>query len=191
MEEEIPKTGKILENEAELVEKAKNDDQAFSQLYDFYFPRVYGYIFKRVGNHEAAEDIVSVTFMKVFTHIKSYQSQGYTFGAWVYRIATNNLIDHYRKEGKRKEVNIDDVYHLHDEQKSPEERMQISYEYNLVQKVIANLSPKYQEILHLKFFAEMTTAEISQSLGITENNVRVILFRALKNFNKVYEKYRK
>jgi len=99
----------MLEHEAELVERAKTDDRAFTILYDYYFPKIYGYIYKRVGNFDLAEDLVSSIFLKVFTNIGAYKEQGYSFSAWVYRIATNKLIDHYRKAGQKKVVSLDEV----------------------------------------------------------------------------------
>jgi len=95
----------MLENEAQIVEMAKKDDQAFEVLYDFYFPKIYGYIYKRVGSFDVAQDLVSITFIKVFNNLDGYQYKGYSFSAWIYRIATNNLIDYYRKANRKKEIN--------------------------------------------------------------------------------------
>lgn len=190
MDESIQKNEK-LENEKELVERAKSDDQAFEILYSHYFPRIYGYLFKRIGNHEMCEDLVSTTFMKVFTNIKDYKHKGYTFGAWIYRIATNNLIDYYRKEGRKKEIDIEEIQELKDNQLNPEQIADIIYNKKIVMKVMVKLPEKHQRILQLKFFGELETGEIANVLEISENNTRVILHRALKNFRKIYQKYDK
>jgi len=182
----------MLDNEREIVERAKQDDQAFEVLYDFYFPKIYGYILKRVGDSGTTEDLVSKTFLNVFTNLKKYQYKGYSFGAWIYRIATNNLIDYYRKSGKRKEINIEEVKELEDETSDTlDELAQHTQERKLVQGVLRLLPKKYQEVLDLKFFAERTTSEIAEILETNENNVRVILFRALKLFKEEYKKYEK
>ena len=191
MREKIEKED-MLDNEREIVERAKQDDQAFEVLYDFYFPRIYGYMLKRVGDFSIAEDLVSKTFLNIFTNLKNYQYKGYSFGAWVYRIATNNLIDHYRKSGKRKEINIEEAKELRDEvSDTPDEIAQHTRERKLVQEALRVLPKKYQEVLDLKFFAERTTDEIAEILETNENNVRVILFRALKLFKEEYKKYEK
>jgi len=191
MREKIEKED-MLDNEREIVERAKQDDQAFEVLYDFYFPRIYGYMLKRVGDFSIAEDLVSKTFLNIFTNLKNYQYKGYSFGAWVYRIATNNLIDHYRKSGKRKEINIEEAKELRDEvSDTPDEIAQHTRERKLVQEALRELPKKYQEVLDLKFFAERTTDEIAEILETNENNVRVILFRALKLFKEEYKKYEK
>lgn len=177
-----------LEGEPELVERAKKDDQAFEILYNHYFPKIYGYIFKRVGNHAATEDIVSTTFLKVFVNLKKYRYQGHTFGAWVYRIATNNLTDYYRKQAKNKEVELSEAHYVADREPGPEERVGQSENRLHVELTLKKLSKRYREILHLKFFAELSTLEISEALGISENNTRVLLHRALKKFHGEYKK---
>jgi len=180
----------MLENEAELVERAKTDDQAFTILYDFYFPKIYGYIYKRVGNFDLAEDLVSATFLKVFTNLGGYNQRGYSFGAWVYRIATNNLIDHYRKAGRKKIVPLDEVEDKHDDvSDSPDTLVQRSQDRELVQRAMENIPEKYQQVLHLKFFADQSNQEIAEALETSENNVRVMTFRALKSFQASYKKY--
>ncbi len=180
-----------LEDEPEIVERAKTDDQAFEVLYNYYFPKMYGYLFKRTGNHEVAEDLVSATFMKVFCNLKNYKHQGCTFGAWVYKIATNNLIDHYRKEGRKQEIDIDLIQEPEDTNPTPEDLAQNTQNRKLIKVVLEKLSVRHQEILHLKFFAEMSNNEIAEVMGISVNNTRVLTYRALKNFHKLYKKYEK
>jgi RNA polymerase sigma-70 factor (ECF subfamily) len=181
-----------LANEASIVKRAKTDDQAFEILYNHYFPRIYGYVFKRVGHQQTAEDIVSQTFLKVFVNLPNYSHQGYTFGAWVYKIATNNLIDHYRKSGKTKSVNIESIAEPTDEKRPAlHEEVQQGFDRELVNKCINQLPEKYQKIIHLKYFAQMSSKEIAEVLGISSGNARVMLHRALKHFQKIHQKYEK
>lgn len=178
-----------LENEAEIVERAKTDDQAFALLYEFYFPKIYGYILKRVGNRTVAEDIVSLTFMKVFANLKSFKHQGVGFGPWVYRIATNNLTDHYRRSGRRPEDNLEEHTQISDETPGAEIMMQSSQDQELVREIIKIIPKRYQEALHLKYFAQLEYHEMAATLKISENNARVLVFRALKYFQNIYEQY--
>jgi RNA polymerase sigma-70 factor (ECF subfamily) len=179
----------LLDNEDQIVEQAKTDDQAFGVLYSHYFPKVYGFLLKRVGNREVAEDLMSETFIKVFTNIKKYQGRGVPFGAWLFKIATNNLFDYYRKTGRRPKVDIEAITPIKDEKIDQSEQTQIELDRELVNKIILEIPKKYQEILQLKFFAELSYQEISVTLGITENNARVLIFRALKIFQKYHQKY--
>lgn len=182
---------KLLENESEIVERAKTDDSAFSVLYNHYFSRIYGYVFKRVGNRQVAEDIVSETFLKVFANIKDYQFTGYTFGAWIYRIATNNLIDHYRRFGRYREVDLEQSSEIADEKPGPADTVQALFDRQMINSVLNELPDNYREIINLKYFAEMTYEEIAEVLGTNVNNCRVLVFRALKNFEQTLKKYGK
>jgi RNA polymerase sigma-70 factor, ECF subfamily len=179
----------MLIEEPEIVERARTDDGAFEILYDFYLPKIYGYILKRVGSFDVAEDLASSTFLKVFTNLDKYQSKGHTFGAWIYKIATNNLIDYYRKSSKNKEINIESVGGLKDENNPPGKEFENSQEKKLVRQALGGLPGKYQEIINLKFFAEKDNVEIAEILKTSENNVRVIICRALKCFRQEYQKY--
>ena len=181
--------GAIIENEPEIVERAKTDDAAFAILYNHYFPKIYGYIFKRVGHKETTEDLVSATFIKVFSNLKNYQYQNCSFGAWIYRIATNNLIDYYRKQGRKKEVNIDNIEEMASLDTSPEEVAKLAENRQTVKLVMARLPQRQAEVINLKFFAELSNIEIAATLGISVNNAGVLIHRAIKQFDNFYKKY--
>ncbi len=179
-----------LENEMNLVEQAKTDDRAFEVLYDFYFTKIYYFVLKRVGHKEIAEDIVSSTFIKVFTGIKNFKPENdYSFCAWLYRIATNNLTDHYRRAGKRIEIDIENMDEPIDEKQDQNIIVANSLDRVMVQKVLSELSARDQEILQLKFFGELSNVEISATLKVSANNVGVLVYRALKKFQTTYQKY--
>ncbi len=179
----------ILENEAVMVETAKNDDACFEILYNHYFPRIYGFVFKRTGNREEAEDIVSKTFMKAFCALGDYNTKKGGFSSWLYTIANNNLIDYYRKQGRKREVDIKSVSHVSDDADSPERQAVSRQQAELVRLAIKDLKVKHQKILQLKFFAELDNKEIAEVMGITSNNAGVLLHRALKKFALVYKNY--
>jgi len=179
----------ILENEKELVTRAKKDEQAFTILYDFYFPKIYRYIFTRIGNHDTTEDLVSQIFLKVFTNLNSYSYQGYSFGAWVYKIATNTLIDYYRRESRKKEVCLNNIKDMPSGNPLPLVEMEIKEKRRKVNVILRQLPYKYQEILYLRFFADKSNKEIAAALKISINNVRVITHRALKQFKENYDKF--
>lgn len=179
-----------LDGEEQIVEMAKTDDRSFEILYNHYFPKIYGYIYKRVGSTEIAEDIVSDTFLKVFCNLKKYNYQGYSFSAWIYRIATNNLVDYYRKSGRSKEIKIDSIQGFSDEENpSPFEKVASVYERSIVRSAISCLSEKDQKVLYLKFFAELDINEIAKTMQISENNARVLVHRAIKKFDQIYKNY--
>ena len=180
-----------LEHEQELVERAREDDAAFVTLYDFYFPKIYAYVYKRCGHQQTAEDVVSIAFTKVFTGLGTYDAKSGSFKAWVYRIATNVLIDHYRKQGRRpKEAEIPEGYDIeHKDAERADDRVDRKIDRGRIEHVLKQLPEKDQEVLQLKFFAELSNIEIAQALGISANNAGVRVYRSLKAFKKQYQSY--
>lgn len=178
-----------LPEEKELVERAKTDQEAFSRLYDYYFSRIYGYIFKRVGHRETVEDLVAEIFTKAFVNIHKFEYRGYSFGAWLYQIATNHLIDYYRKNSRSKEYELDEKFNYLDESITPDEQVDQKQTGVLVKKTLEQMPEKYQKVLTLKFFGQLSNQEISRVIGQTPNNTGVIVYRALKKFKKEFIRY--
>ncbi len=178
-----------LEDEAEIVEKAREDDAAFEILYSHYFPKIYGYIFKRVGNREETEDLVSTIFIKVFSNLDKYQRRDCKFSAWLYRIATNSLIDYYRKAGRKKEIGIEHVEDWPDLNDQPANEVMINEQSKEVQALIKKLPDRYQEVIQLKFFAQLDNQEIAEVMKVSVNNVGVLIHRSLEKFKQIHQKY--
>ncbi len=172
--------------EQELVERAKTDDLAFGELYNIYFPKIFGFVYKRVGQKQTCEDIVAEVFMKVFTNLKEYRHQGTSFGCWIYKIATNKLIDYYRGRGS-KTVAAAELPEIVAKE-NIEEQIGQKIQLEKVQKIICELPENYQEVINLKFFAELSNQEIAKIMKISENNAGVLIFRALRKFREEYEK---
>lgn len=181
----------VLENEAFIVEQAKTNDAYFTELYNAYFPNIYAFIMKRTGHRETAEDLVSSIFTKVFHNLHRYEQQHCPFGAWIYRVATNELIDHYRREGRKKEVDVGEefILSISDNAVTVPDSIDAHWEAEKVRKVLTKLKPRHQEIVQLKFFSELKNNEIAAVLDISENHVAVLLYRALNRFSKLYTSY--
>jgi RNA polymerase sigma-70 factor (ECF subfamily) len=167
-----------------LVIKAKTDNSAFDTLYERYFPKIYNFVAKRTGEREEAEDIVSATFMQAFTHLEKYECRNCTFGAWLYKIAANKLIDHYRKQSGKPQIfteNTADTEIKHN--------IDLDLQAKKVRLTLKEMPAKYQKVIGLKFFSELSNAEIAQAMDVSLDNAYVLLFRALKKFKKYYKQY--
>lgn len=176
-----------LQREQELVKQAKESLKAFDELYEYYLPRIYGYIFNRTINKEITEDLVSETFMKALSNIQKFRFKGYTFGAWLYRIAHNNIIDYFRKHPDTR------FQPLKDDQEDDdfsEELVEQEERKRLILKCLTKLSDENQQILSLKFFEEMSNDEIAGILGCKKANIAVKMHRALKSFEKIIKSER-
>ncbi len=177
----------------EAIEKAKNNDQkAFNFLLDKFWDDVYGFQLKRIENENDAEDITIQTFSKAFDKIDTYKPE-YKFKTWLITISKNIHIDFIRK--RKKSLN-EDLSH-EDEQKvleildtapSPEDK--IITEQNLAKLLrdIKKLKPRYQEVINLRFFQELSYKEISNELNESINNVKVKLLRAKKLLAEIIQK---
>jgi RNA polymerase sigma-70 factor, ECF subfamily len=174
---------KILANEAELTGRLKTDDAAFATLYNHYFPRIYSYVIRRTGDRETTEDIVSGVFIKAFARRRSYEQRGFSFGAWLYRIAANALVDHYRRRSRRLEnsgENLENEPALDDSADGAHR----ATDRAAIEKVLNKMPPRYRRAISLRYFAEMDIDEISAALGISSAHTSVVLHRALECFRK-------
>jgi RNA polymerase sigma-70 factor (ECF subfamily) len=113
-----------------------------------------------------AEDITSTVFEKALTKFTSFQPEKANFSTWVFAIARNAVIDHYRISRKEKNVPLDDVFAFSNEGDHPDDELVKKEEREIMQTCIAKLSPHEQEIISLKFGAEMTNRQIANDRTI-------------------------
>lgn len=174
-----------------LVLKAKENIEAFDKLYDYLLPKIFGYIFNRVGHRQEAEDLTSQTFAKVMANIYRYEDRGVSFSAWVYRIATNVIIDNARK---KKEFAMDPEIIkekvANTRTASPEETVCLLESGEELRFCLDKLKDDYQNVLSLKFFEELDNSEIAKILDCRPSAVAVKVHRALKALRKEYETFK-
>lgn len=171
-----------LDEERQLVEQAKFNTQSFAHLYDIYFHKVYAFVASKVNNRDDAEDITSEVFIKVLEGLHGFEWKGVPFGAWIFRIARNCLIDYYQKSSKRRNTSIEEAYDIHEDEEKASPLKNASREElaEMVKKVMKNLDERELTVVQLKFFSGLSNREIAATLDISESNVGVILFRTLK-----------
>jgi len=153
----------------------------FAELYDQYFPKVFAYVYGRVQHKEASLDIVSDVFEKAFVKKQSLRSVE-AFGSWLFTIARNEVASHWRKEKPAAKAMQDAAWHneLNNKPPSPEDTLLHRERVHHLVGLLRQLPPREQEIISLKFDAELTNREIAEILNTSEVNVRVTIFRALR-----------
>lgn len=153
----------------------------FAQLYDQFFPKVFAYVYGRVQNREASLDIVSDVFEKAFMKMQSLRSAD-AFGSWLFTIARNEVASHWRKEKPAAKALQEAAWHneLNHQPASPEDTLLHRERVSHLASLLRQLPPREQEIISLKFDAELTNREIADILRTSEVNVRVTIFRALR-----------
>jgi RNA polymerase sigma-70 factor, ECF subfamily len=167
-----------LDDEKRLVDLAKSGDgEAFSQLYEAYFDRVYRFIFFRVTDEQAAEDLASHVFLKAWENLQRYRPHG-PFLAWLYAIARNTVIDSYRT--RKQTVSLDEAAPIATTDDKLDDRMQFEFEVQALQAAMQRLTHEQQEVITLKFIADYDTAQIARHMGKTEGAIRALQMRALQ-----------
>lgn len=153
----------------------------FSDLYNEYFAKVFAYVYGRVQDREVSLDIVSDVFEKAFVKVRSLRSRD-SFGSWLFTIARNEVSSHWRKEKPAQKAAREAAIEkeLHSQPKSPEELLVHKERLAALSALVRGLPKREQEIIALKFDAELTNREIASVLSTSEVNVRVTIFRALR-----------
>src|SRR5260370_39858800 len=126
--------------EDQLVERAKRDAEAFGELYDHYFGQIYRFVYSRLHDQDAAEDVTSEVFFKALRAIGRYRPSGHPFSAWLYQISVNAINDHYRS--RRTTSSIEDAVGVPDPSRPLADRVVDSSEAQRVWSAIDSLPPQ-------------------------------------------------
>lgn len=171
-----------------LIDEAvnENDDQAFAKLMQRYKRPVYHMILKMVRNVDDAEDLTIESFAKAFKSLHKFKKD-FTFSTWLFRIATNNTIDYIRKK-KLNTLSLSNTFtddngggisiDVEDENLNPQEEAIKAQKEELVQIFVDKLPPKYQKLVRLRYFNELSYEEIAQELEAPLGTVKAQLHRA-------------
>jgi RNA polymerase sigma-70 factor, ECF subfamily len=168
----------------ELVERGQQGDRdALEELYLIHFDRIYSYLHVSVGNRHDAEDLTTQTFLKMLEKIGSFKWQSAPFSAWLFRIAHNLAMDHFRARRR---------WQPEEEVPEPPGEEEPSAEFNAMRtigresmlKLIEGLSPEQQQVLTLKFVFNLPNAEVAAILDKTEGAIKSLQHRALVSLQK-------
>lgn len=168
-------------------EVTRNTAEAFAGLYEQYLPKVFRYISYRVANIHTAEDLTSVVFEKALTRFASYSSEKAAFSTWIFSIARNTVIDHYRMSHKEQTLQLDNLPDPASDKPSPEEEAVRAEELQKLHSCLAQLPQQEQEIISLKFGGEMNNRQIAVMLGLGESNVGTIIYRAVRKLRDSFK----
>ena len=166
-----------------LVERAQlGDRSALEELYLIHFDRIYSYLHMSVGSRHDAEDLTTQTFVKMLESIGRFRWQSVPFSAWLFRIAHNLAMDHFR--ARRRWQPEEEVPEPAAEEDSAEEQALASIGDASLLELIARLSPEQRQVLTLKFVFRFSNGEAAAILGKTEGAVKSLQHRALLSLQK-------
>lgn len=167
-----------------ILKAREGDQKAFSQLLDRFWPEVYGFQLKRTQNENDAEDISIQTFARAFDKLDSFDPN-YAFGTWLITISKNLHVDMLRKRKRnvlehRENHPGDAMKKVLDESPSAEDQLIIDQNLKTLLENIRKLKPAYRQVIELRYFREMSYAEIAENLKEPLGNVKIKLLRAKK-----------
>ena len=176
-----------LPNERQLVLQAQaGNSEAFGQLYDAYMERIYRFVYFRVEDQQTAEDITSQVFLKAWSNLDRFQFSRTPYLAWLYTIAHNAVIDHYRT--RKVTTALDDVQLSQpDHSEAVENDIDLTVEMQSVKSALQTLTDDQQKVLTLKFIEGMSNNEIARHLGKREGAIRALQMRGLQALAKQLE----
>jgi RNA polymerase sigma-70 factor (ECF subfamily) len=166
------------------AERGRPGDEVLVALHEQHYDRVVRYIAARTADRDLAEDLASDVFLRAVESFPSYRDRGLPIEAWLFRIARNIVIDHYRRSAKRRTIPIDETFDVagtSDIAGEVEQRMAME----LVNQMMTKLNPDQREVISLRFMGGLSSAEagavLSRTLGATRELQRTAL-KALRSF---------
>jgi RNA polymerase sigma-70 factor (ECF subfamily) len=171
-----------------LVDRAQKGDRvALEELYLIHFDRIYSYLHVTVGNKHDAEDLTTQTFLKMLESIGKFRWQSAPFSAWLFRIAHNLSMDHFRAS-RRWQPEEEVPEPPADESTSAEMGALDSIGRKSMLELIEDLSGEQQQVLTLKFGFNFSNGEVATILGKTEGAIKSLQHRALASLQKQLER---
>ncbi len=173
-----------------LVDGAQKGDQAsFAALYEHFFDRIYRYVNFKLRDPVEAEDVTGEVFLKMLESIHSFKWQGFPFSSWLFRIAHNLVVDHFRRKGKRPTVYIDEVSqsvgaYSWDVDGFIDRKLTLGEVYG----AMSGLTDLQREVITLRFAGELSLAETAEVVGRKANAVKALQHAGLKKLRSLIDK---
>lgn len=159
-----------------LIEAAQADPARFVELYDRNVDRVYAYVSRRAGSRSVAEDVTSEVFEQALSNLGTFKWRGVPFVAWLYRIASNALADHWKREGR-------DSHDLPPDVPDEREHQDLERRVSLFQ-LVDRLPDAQRQVIQMRFVEDRTIREVAAALDRSEGAVKQLQLRALENLRK-------
>jgi RNA polymerase sigma-70 factor, ECF subfamily len=169
-----------------LFERVRKGDQDAARiLYERYFDRIYNYVYARLGRAEDAEDLAIDTMTRSLTRLDLFQDQGVAFSSWVYRIAHNATIDHYRRHGK---VTLVSLEHATPPESADPSELAVEHLSNEdLRAALRDLTDEQQQVLILRFFQDLTATQVAGIMGKSVGAVQALQHRALGSLERALQ----
>ena len=175
------------------MDRARVDASAFGELYDFYLPRIYGFIARRLVDRAAAEDVTAMTFERALGAVRSDGFRNDAFGGWLYRVASNAVVDHVRRDrharpsrgrrasdadGERDGLGTDALAAIGDER--AERALDAALDRDVLRRALSRIGDDQRRLIVLRYVDGLDTESLSTVLGCSAGTLAVRHHRALR-----------
>ena len=158
--------------------------EAFGELYRHYLPRIHRFAWRRTGSVQVAEDVCAATFESAFRRLDDFQWRSGGFAPWLFRIATNEITDHYRREARPTTERGQRAMATMHQATTADPASELPDDHEELRRALDALNPRYQRAIALRYLADMDQAEAARAMGMTKPAFAVVLSRALKAMRK-------
>lgn len=173
-----------MQDEEGLVRRAQQEPEAFAQIYEEYFDKIYRYIVIRIGSEAEAEDLTQQVFLNALKSISSFKWRGVPFSAWLYRIAHNQVVDHLRKKTKHATESLDGMVKAVVSDDNPQMELERKVEIEQVLLATERLTEAQREVISLRFASELSVAEAARVMGKSEGAIKALQHSAIVTLRK-------
>jgi len=172
-----------VQDEESLVRRAQQrDEEAFTQLYEANFDKIYRYVALRIGNKMEAEDMTQQVFLKALQSLPSFKWRGVSFSAWLFRIAHNQVVDYLRKKTKQATALLDES--LVDTDGNPQLVTERRLDIEQLASATKRLTGAQREVISLRFAGELPVAHVAKIMGKSEGAVKALQHSAIVALRK-------
>tara|TARA_B110001454_G_scaffold18440_1_gene16894 strand:+ start:187 stop:777 length:591 start_codon:yes stop_codon:yes gene_type:complete len=164
-----------------VVLAQKGESSAFEALYDHFYDQIFRYIVFKTSDSSTAEDLTEDVFLRMLESIKKFKPQGHPFSSWLFRIAHNRVIDHYRKQGRDRNIPLDTILStVGDSQTTLDNYVETKLAMREVNQAMAQLTELQREVLNLRFAGGLSIKETAETVKRNENSVKALQHSAVK-----------
>jgi RNA polymerase sigma-70 factor, ECF subfamily len=157
----------------------RGNEEAIGALYDAHCQAVFRYFQARLGEQHTAEDLTGEVFRRMLTALPQYRIKDLPFRAWLFRIAHNLLVDHYRRESRRTMVPLKEAENVREEEIDPASVIEHKLTMEHAYQALSDLEPSQHDVLALRFLSGLSLKETALALGKTEDAIKALQRRGL------------
>ncbi len=170
-----------------LVRRAQcGETAAFETLYDLFYDKVFRYLSFKTGDALLAEDLAEDVFLRMLTSIGSYEHRGHPFSSWLFRIAHNLAVDHFRKQGRQKAVSLEKVSSVVGQSGVDlDEYVQTKLTMREVNRAMEGLTDLQRQVISMRFAGELSVKETALALGRKENAIKALQHAGIKKLRRI------